>query len=132
MYCLVSSRSITLPSVERSNAITAESRVASIPGWVWIATSAANCTGIRSNSLHSSTKIETAICCIRRNKYPGLGYTASIVTGLGLLGIRLSLRCGIRECLERLRGHLGLKQARKGPDLDPEPPRIRKLRHQAE
>ena len=65
---LLSSRSITLPSVERSNAITADSRVASMPGWVWIATSAAYCTGVRSNALHSSTKIETAICCIRRNR----------------------------------------------------------------
>src|SRR5258705_8132397 len=63
-----SSRSITLPSVERSKAITAESRVASMPGWVWIATSAAYCTGVRSNARHSSTNSATAICCIRRNR----------------------------------------------------------------
>src|SRR3569833_1376262 len=31
-YCFASNRSITLPSVERSNAMTAESRVASMPG----------------------------------------------------------------------------------------------------
>jgi hypothetical protein len=65
---LDSSRSITLPSVERSNAITADSRVASMPGWVWIAISAAYCTGVRSNARHSSTKIATAICCMRRNR----------------------------------------------------------------
>src|SRR3954449_10795005 len=68
IYCFASSRSITLPSVERSNAITAESRVASMPGWVWIPTRAANCTGVRSCARHSSTKIATAICCIRRNR----------------------------------------------------------------
>ncbi|MFK4511246.1 hypothetical protein ABIF81_006424 [Bradyrhizobium daqingense] len=59
---------MTLPSVERSKAITADSRVASMPGWVWIAISAAYCTGVRSNALHSSMKIETAICCMRRNR----------------------------------------------------------------
>ena len=51
-----------------AKAMTAESRVASIPGWVWIATSAAYCTGVRSKDLHSSTKIATAICCMRRNR----------------------------------------------------------------
>ena len=53
---LLSSCSITLPSVERSKAITADSRVASMPGRAWIAISAAYCTGVRSNALHSSTK----------------------------------------------------------------------------
>ena len=48
--------------------ITADSRVASMPGWVWIATRAANCTGVRSWSRHSSMKIETAIYCMRRNR----------------------------------------------------------------
>src|SRR5580700_10180840 len=67
-YVFACSRSITLPSVERSNAITAESRVASMPGWVRIAISAAYCTGVRSKALHSSMKIATAICCIRRNR----------------------------------------------------------------
>ena len=31
-------------------------------------TRAANCTGVKSCALHSSTKIDTAICCIRRNR----------------------------------------------------------------
>ena len=62
----------TLPSVERSKATSADSRVASIPGYSRIATIAAYCTGVRSKSAHSSMKIATAICCMRRIKCPGL------------------------------------------------------------
>src|SRR5262245_23308832 len=48
-----SSRSSTLPIVERSKKMRSLTRVASMPGCSWITTRAENCTAVRSNALAS-------------------------------------------------------------------------------
>jgi len=62
---------MTPPKVDRSNSIISDRRVTSMPGRFRILTRALYWRQVRSNCAHSSEKIATAICCIRRNRYPG-------------------------------------------------------------
>ena len=104
-----------------------------MPGWVWIATSAAYCTGVRS--------IRLALLDEDRDR--DLLHAAEQIARRGvdrvhgdrgwlLLGIGLPVRGGVGERLDFFRRGFGLQQPRIGRDIDAEAPRIGKLRHQAE